>query len=260
MLRLCRVFLVVAAIVAVTAPSAAAVPDRKLSGLLGHMWTTILETPDADNPVTDGDPCIQLGANIVAPFGGGLEFTCVVKPGTRVFVAAYSAECSTVEDPPFHGDNEDELRSCARANVEDFEAVTATLDGRPIALTQVQTALLNFVLPPDNIFGLEAGTTGQSVGTGGSRCCTRSRPGRTRSRSSRTGPTSQTRPPSRFNPAPDASATPGTGHGPECGGGRRSSARRDAGGAPGLPPRGRRHTTRRDRPERPAVSETRQWA
>ena len=69
MLRLCRVFLVVAAIAAVTAPSAAAVPDRKLSGLLGDMWTTILETPAADNPFTGGDPCIQLGANIVAPFG-----------------------------------------------------------------------------------------------------------------------------------------------------------------------------------------------
>ena len=103
---------------------------------------------------------------------------CVVKPGTRVFVAAYSAECSTVEAPPFHGDNEAELRDCARANVAGFERVTATLDGRPIALAQVQTALLNFVLPPDNIFELEAGTTGQSVGAGGSRCCTRSGPGR----------------------------------------------------------------------------------
>ena len=166
MLRLCRVFLVVAAIAAVTAPSAAAVPDRKLSGLLGDMWTTILETPVADNPVTGGDPCIRLGANIVAPFGGGPEFTCVVKPGTRVFVAAYSAECSAVEAPPFDGDDEEELRECARDNVAQFEPVTATLDGRPIALTQVQTALLNFVLPPDNIFGLEAGTTGQSVGDG----------------------------------------------------------------------------------------------
>ena len=81
-------------------------------------------------------------------------------------MAAYSAECSTVEEPPFHGDNEDELRDCARDNVAEFEPVTATLDGRPIALTQVQTALLNFVLPPDNILGLEAGTTGQSVGDG----------------------------------------------------------------------------------------------
>lgn len=44
--------------------------------------------------------------------------------------------------------------------------MTATLDGRPIALTQLQTTLLNFVLPPDNVFDLEAGTTGQSVGDG----------------------------------------------------------------------------------------------
>ena len=166
MLRRSRVLLVVAAVAAVTAPSAAAVPSRQLSGVLGDMWTTILETPADDNPFTGGDPCIPAGANIVAPFAGGAELTCVVKPGTRMFVAAYSAECSTVEGPPYHGDDEEELRTCARDNVVEFEPVTATLDGRPIALTQVQTALLNFILPPDNVFGLEAGTTGQSVGDG----------------------------------------------------------------------------------------------
>ena len=32
-------------------------------------------------------------------------------------MAAYSAECSTVEGPPFHGDNEAELRDCAEDNV-----------------------------------------------------------------------------------------------------------------------------------------------
>jgi hypothetical protein len=164
--RLARTLLLAAVTFCLVAPQAGAVPDRQLSGLLGDMWTTILETPKADNPLTGGDPCIQLGAKIVAPFGPGSEFTCVVKPGTRVFVAAYSAECSTVEGSPFHGDNEDELRTCARDNVVEFEPVTATLDGRPIALTQVQTALLNFVLPPDNILDLEAGTTGQSVGDG----------------------------------------------------------------------------------------------
>ena len=35
----------------------------------------------ADNPFTGGDPCVELGANIVAPFAGGAEFTCIVKPG-----------------------------------------------------------------------------------------------------------------------------------------------------------------------------------
>jgi hypothetical protein len=112
MLRLSRVFLVVAAVAAVTAPSAAAVPSRQLSGVLADMWTTILETPAKDNPFTGGDPCIQLDANIVAPFAGGAEVTCVVKPGTRIFVAAYSAECSTVEGPPYHGTTK---RSCAPA-------------------------------------------------------------------------------------------------------------------------------------------------
>src|SRR6185295_367315 len=106
-----------------------------------------LETPEADNPFTGGDPCIELGANTVAPFAGGAEFTCDVKPGTRIFVAAYSAECSTVEG---NGDTEDELRKCARDQVALQGSVTATLDGRPIALTQVRTALLNFVLPPAN--------------------------------------------------------------------------------------------------------------
>jgi len=163
---LSRVFLVVAAIAAMAAPSAAAARDRQLSGTLGDMWTTILETPAADNPFTGGDPCVRFGSNLVAPFAGGPQVTCVVKPGTRMFVAAYSAECSTVEDPPFHGNNEVKLRACARSNVVGFEPVTATLDGGPIALTQVQTALLNFVLPPDNVFGLAAGTTGESVGDG----------------------------------------------------------------------------------------------
>ena len=166
MLRLSRVFLVVAAIAAVTAPSAAAVPDRKLSGLLGDMWTTILETPAPTIHSRAATPAFSSARTSSRHSAAGSEFTCVVKPGTRIFVAAYSAECSTVEDPPFHGDDEDELRTCARDNVVEFEPVTATLDGRPIALTQVQTALLNFVLPPDNIFGLEAGTTGQSVGDG----------------------------------------------------------------------------------------------
>jgi hypothetical protein len=163
MLRLCRVFLVVTAIAAVTAASAAAVPHRQRFGqLLGDMWTTTIQTP------ASGDPCRKLGANIVAPFNGGKEFTCIVKPGTKVFVAAYSAECSTVELAPYYGADENAMRSCASKNVAELEPISATLDGRPIALTHVQTALLNFVLPPDNILNPKAaaGTTGQSVGAG----------------------------------------------------------------------------------------------
>jgi hypothetical protein len=43
---------------------------------------------------------------------------------------------------------------------------TVTLDGRPVALTETETGLLNFVLPAGNIFDLPAGTEGQSVAHG----------------------------------------------------------------------------------------------
>ena len=167
MRRLCRVLFGVAVAVAVTAQPAAAVPNKKLPATLGTMWTTVLQTPAADNPFTGGDPCIDLGG-VVAPFAGGANFTCTVKPGTKIFVAAFSSECSTVEPPPFHGDDEASLRACALAADAGLNTPTVTLDGRPVALTEVQTPLLNFVLPAGHIFdpSLPAGTRGQSVAHG----------------------------------------------------------------------------------------------
>lgn len=165
--RLCRVLLIAAAAVAVTAPPAAAVQNQKLSATLGALWTTVIQTPAASNPFLGGDPCIDLGG-AVAPFAGGTEFTCTVKPGTKIFVAAFSSECSTVEPPPFHGDDEAWLRACARAADADLSTPIVTLDGRPVALREVETALLSFVLPPGHIFdpSLPAGTGGQSVAHG----------------------------------------------------------------------------------------------
>jgi len=57
-------------------------------------------------------------------------------------------ECSTVEDPPFFGSNEAELRECARA--ADAGTVTLTVDGK-FPLTLVETPLLTIDLPEDNI-------------------------------------------------------------------------------------------------------------
>jgi hypothetical protein len=159
MRRLRRVLFGVAVAVAVIAQPAAAVPNKKLPATLGTMWTTVLQTPAADNPFTGGDPCIDLGG-VVAPFAGGANFTCTVKPGTKIFVAAFSSECSTVEPPPFHGDDEASLRACALAADAGLNTPTVMLDGRPVALTEVQTPLLNFVLPAGHIFdpSLPAGT------------------------------------------------------------------------------------------------------
>jgi hypothetical protein len=54
MRRCCRVLLVALVALGVAAPSAGAVPDKKLGGTLGALWERILETPSAENPFGSG--------------------------------------------------------------------------------------------------------------------------------------------------------------------------------------------------------------
>jgi hypothetical protein len=46
------------------------------------------------------------------------------------------------------------------------DAPTVTVDGKTVPVAEVETPLLNIVLPADNIFGLPAGTQGLSVAHG----------------------------------------------------------------------------------------------
>jgi hypothetical protein len=148
--RFWRVLLVAIFALALAASPAAAVPGKKLGDTLGGMWKSVLETPTSQNPFGGGGPlCVDLGG-VVAPFGapGTGSITCTVKPGTKVLIAAWSAECSTLEGPPFHGDDEASLRACARA----------VNDGKRVPVTEVTSGLLHLNLPADNIFGVPAGT------------------------------------------------------------------------------------------------------
>jgi hypothetical protein len=128
------------------------------------MWTTILQTPSAQNSFGTGGPtfgCWNLGGT-VAPFGPSGIASCTVKPGTKIFVAASSLECSTFEG---NGTTEAELLTCARNG--DLPAVsTVTVDDKSVPVTGVETTLLKITLPKDNVFGQPAGTTGQSVAHG----------------------------------------------------------------------------------------------
>jgi hypothetical protein len=126
----------------------------------------VLETPLPSNPLASGDPCVHLGG-VVAPFGpsGTTSLTCTVKPGTKLFIAAQSYECSTVEGPPFFGGNEAELRACARAADAGFTTIEITLDGRPVPVSEVETRLLHIDLPDDDIIGTTESET-SSVGHG----------------------------------------------------------------------------------------------
>jgi hypothetical protein len=162
--RLARILFLAAVAFCVAAPPTSAAPAKKLDDTLAALWTTVLETPSAQNPFGTGGSafaCWDLGGT-VAPFAPGGVESCTVKPGTKIFVAASSVECSTFEG---HGTTETELRECARES--DLQvAPTVTVDGTSVAVAEVETRLLNIVLPADNIFGLPAGTQGLSVGHG----------------------------------------------------------------------------------------------
>ena len=162
--RLARFLFLATVAFCVAAPPSSAAPAKKLDKTLGALWTTVLETPSAQNPFGTGGSafaCWDLGRT-VAPFAPGGVESCTVKPGTKIFVAASSFECSTFEG---NGTTEAQLRECAR-QMDVQVAPTVTVDGRSVAVTEVETRLLNIVLPADNIFGLPTGTQGLSVGHG----------------------------------------------------------------------------------------------
>jgi hypothetical protein len=164
--RLAAVLLLAAVALGFVAPAANAVPKKKLDDYLAALWTTVLETPSAQNPFGSGGmafACLDLGGTVapITPEPTGVE-SCTVKPGTKIFVVASSFECSTFEG---HGTTEAELRDCARQT--DLQiAPSVTVDGSPLSVTEVETRLLNIVLPKNNIFGQPAGAPGLSVGHG----------------------------------------------------------------------------------------------
>ena len=162
MCRLLRIMLIVAVALSAAAPSAGATPTKKLDAQLGALWTAVLETPSAQNSFGTGGEafgCWSLGGT-VAPFGPTGVSSCTVKPGTRILVAASSFECSSVRgDHGSFGTTDAELRTCARQN--DLQsAPPVTVDGRAVQVREVETALLEIVLPADNLFGATGGDGG----------------------------------------------------------------------------------------------------
>jgi hypothetical protein len=163
-----RALIVAAAIIGIVFAQvvpASATASGKLNSNLAALWTAVLETPRAQNSFGTGGAafaCWDLDHSTVSPFAPTSVASCEVKPGTKIFVVGSSVECSSFEG---NGTTDDELRTCASEG-DAQQAPTLTVDGRSVTLSEAQTPLLNLVLPADNIFGLPAGTAGQSVGHG----------------------------------------------------------------------------------------------
>jgi hypothetical protein len=139
---------------------------RSLGDWIGAWWQHYLELPLSENPlVGNGTRCDQVAKVLMPVYGAGNDADCTVKPGTWTLLNVWSAECSTVEPPPFHGSNPAELSTCVWQVLSTYlpESLSVSVDG--IAVEDVwgstgTSSALMVDLPPDNyLLGPEAATT-----------------------------------------------------------------------------------------------------
>ncbi len=162
MARLARTFVIAAIALGIAAPAAFGASQHQLAKDLNGTWAFVIQTPVPQNPFTStNNRCVHLAPQLLAPMQAfappGVSSTCTVKPGTRVFISELSAECSTAEPPPFHGDNPEQLRACIRSVLlgpgGNFFIHRVTLDGQNVPLTLVTAPPQQVNVPADNFLG-----------------------------------------------------------------------------------------------------------
>ncbi|MBN2046036.1 MAG: hypothetical protein JW757_13520 [Anaerolineales bacterium] len=152
-------------------------PDAKVQGLTygewsAKWWQYVLSIPDAQNPLTGGtgNQCgIQQIGNVgLVAFDPTLEepIECQVPIGTMLFLDILSVECSNVEEYPFYGGDEAEMRSCATGfTITDLQAAIDGVEVQNLDRYLHTSPLFDFTLPEDNILYTDE-LVGQSVSYG----------------------------------------------------------------------------------------------
>lgn len=135
-------------------------------------WQWALSIPADNHPFLGGDVLQGQTGHVVFLVGifGGAEISLTIPPGTPLFFPIVNSECSTIEPDPFHGDNEAELRACAKGFIDHTSGLAAEIDGvavENLSAYRHQSPVFTIApLPENNIFGLPAGSTGLSVDDG----------------------------------------------------------------------------------------------
>ena len=163
----CRHIVVAICALAVCAPSVGAAaegpvvaPGDKLAGRshaqwLATSWKLVLAQPPLPKACDRALGVVVLGGG----FSGKPEtHTCSVPKGGRVVAPGFGANCSTIEDPPFHGDTPAELKSCARGLYKDGKAISQVLDGQTVARYPVASPVFTIHMPKKNLLGTKKRT------------------------------------------------------------------------------------------------------
>ena len=142
--------------------------------LSAQWWQWALSLPVTGHPFLGCPDPSDTGQSgpvrfLAAPFGP-TECSLTVPPGKRLFFALVNAECSSLEDPPFHGDTATEQRSCAQGfadsiNPADLFCEIDTVPVQNLADFRFLSPQFTFMAPNPWIFGAIGGT-GTAVGDG----------------------------------------------------------------------------------------------
>jgi hypothetical protein len=89
--------------------------DKSVVAIGGNNRTVFLAGP----VMPAGSPTVRVAATI--------------SPGTQLIVPIITVECSVAEEPPFHGEDETELRVCANGLLDLASDPQATIDGAPLS-------------------------------------------------------------------------------------------------------------------------------
>jgi hypothetical protein len=161
-------------------------PNARYRGLTYGEWGARWWQAALTIPVVDGyHPLISGGAfggdegvvflSQAYVVGGNVTVDITIPSGTALLVPVVNAECSMIEPPPFHGDDEESLRACANAALDATSGWSAVIDGRPVNnldAYRTDSPLFTFgPLPANNylaFFGVDApaGATSPSVDAG----------------------------------------------------------------------------------------------
>lgn len=151
-------------------------PNSRVQGLThgewsARWWQYVLSIPTPQNPLEGGtgDHCVfhRIENVGLVAFDVTLnEVECEVPVGMILLLDILSAECSTVEEDPFYGGNEEELRACALGfTITDLQASIDGLDVKNMDQYIHTSPLFEFTLPEDNILFTDE-LSGQSVSHG----------------------------------------------------------------------------------------------
>jgi hypothetical protein len=147
----------------------AAIYGASLGQWSARYWQWVTSLPVGVNPAHDPS-----GARCGYGQHGPVFFVprhlppCTVPADIAVFVPIAGSECSTLEPPPFHGANEEELAACAAGEADRYTDVVVRVNGElvpQIERYRAQSPTFTLQVPEDNILAVPAGM-GRAVADG----------------------------------------------------------------------------------------------